>query len=109
MMVQESPENPPWLKAHAASGGVVIHVLAQPKASRNEVVGPHGDRLKIRVAAPPVEGAANEELLRFLGKTLGVPGSRLELIRGASAKQKDVRVSGLALADVYRILSGDSS
>jgi uncharacterized protein (TIGR00251 family) len=86
---------PAWLTETA--DGVVLRILVQPKASRTEVVGPHGEppRLRIRVAAPPVDGAANEELLRFLKKALGVPGSQLELVRGHSSKQKDVLCKSL--------------
>jgi len=95
---------PAWLGVE--KGSVVVHVLAQPKASRSEVVGPHGEppRLRIRVAAPPVDGEANEELLRFLKKRLRGPGVTLELVRGQTSKQKDVRVVGLAAEDVVEKL-----
>lgn len=65
-----------------------IHVHAQPGAKRTEVVGLHGDALKIRIQAPPLEGRANEELIRFLAETLGVPRSRVSLIRGDKSRSK---------------------
>lgn len=97
----------PWL--HAQDNGVIIQVLAQPKASRSEVVGPHGEppRLKIRIAAPPVDGEANEELLRFLKKKLGVPSTQLILIRGQTSKMKDILCVGLASEEIQTKL-GDS-
>ncbi len=76
---------------------IVIH--AQPRASRSEVVGLHGDALKVRLAAPPVDGAANLELIRVMAKVLGVPKSSVEVTRGHSSKSKVVRVSGLAVED----------
>jgi len=87
--------------------GAVIHILVQPRASRTQVVGPHGDpvRLKIRIAAPPVDGAANEELLRFLKKCLELSAKSLELIRGEGARQKDVLCFGKSAAEVREKLS----
>jgi uncharacterized protein len=69
----------------------VLRLHVQPGARRTEVAGLHGDRLKIRVAAPPVDGAANEELLRFLKERVG---GRFELLRGHASRAKDVRCVG---------------
>ena len=77
------------------TGGVLIRVHVQPRAARSEVVGHHGDALKIRLKAPPVDGAANEELLRFLSEQLGKPGSAVTLIRGATSRAKTVAVHGM--------------
>jgi uncharacterized protein len=88
----------------AARDGVLLKLWIQPGASKTKVAGPHGDRLKIQVAAPPVEGAANEELLRFLKKTLGVPLSNLELVRGASSRQKDVFCRGIQADEASKLL-----
>jgi len=71
--------------------GVLLRLQAQPRASRTEVVGLQGDRLKIRIAAPPVDGAANQELLRFLKKQLGCP---VALVSGETTKYKDVLCTG---------------
>ncbi|MEK6578173.1 MAG: DUF167 domain-containing protein [Bdellovibrionota bacterium] len=85
---------PNWLEKTPT--GILIKTLVQPKASKSEIVGPHGEppRLKIRVAAPPIDGEANDELLRFLKKTVRIPGVRFELIRGQSSKQKDILCVG---------------
>jgi uncharacterized protein (TIGR00251 family) len=86
--------------------GVLLRIWAQPKASRTQVTGLHGEppRLRIQIAAPPVDGAANEELLRFLKKALGIPASRIELIRGATSKHKDVLCRGLSAAEAQAVL-----
>jgi uncharacterized protein (TIGR00251 family) len=80
------------------SKGIVIHIKAQPKASKTQVVGLYGDppRLKIKIAAPPINGRANEELLKFLKHRLGVPISRLSLIRGDTSPNKDVLCMGVS-------------
>lgn len=71
---------------------LILHV--QPRAARTEVVGRHGDAIKIRIQAPPVDGAANEELLRFLAERLGIPRSGLRLLAGESSRRKRVAVAG---------------
>ena len=70
----------------------LLEVYAAPKAHKSRVVGLHGDRLKIQLAAPPVDGAANVELIRFLSKTLDIPKSQLELTRGMTDRRKAVRI-----------------
>lgn len=82
-----------WLEK--TPSGTLLRIQVQPKASKTEVTGVHGDRLKIRIAAPPVDGAANEELLRFLKKKLGVPASQITLLRGHTSKMKDVLCVGV--------------
>ncbi len=79
------------------SKGIVLHIKAQPKASKTKIVGLHGDppRLKIKIAAPPVDGQANEALLKFLKEVLEIPLSRLSLIRGATSPAKDVLCMGV--------------
>ena len=64
----------------------------QPKASSDEFAGLHGDRLKIRLTAPPIEGKANAHLLAFLGKAFGVAKSQVSLISGELNRQKRVRI-----------------
>ena len=78
----------------AMPGGVVISVHVQPRASRTESTGIHGHALKIRVAAPPAEGAANDELCRFFARRCDVPLSAVEILSGAGSRQKRVFVKG---------------
>lgn len=74
--------------------GAVLSVHVQPKASASECVGFHGDAIKIRVAAPPVDGAANNELIRFLARELSIPATSVQIQSGASGRHKRVLVKG---------------
>lgn len=67
---------------------LVLCVRAQPRSSRDEIVGPHGESLKVRITAPPVEGKANAHLRRFLAKTFKVPATHVELLAGATSRAK---------------------
>jgi len=81
-----------------------LHIRVQPRASRTEISGEHGHELKIRVASPPVDGEANEELCRYIAKKLGVAKSRVVLIAGSSSKSKVLEVVGVEGAAVKRAL-----
>ena len=74
--------------------GAVLSVYIQPKASATECVGIYGDAIKIRVAAPPVDGAANDELIRFLARQLSIPTASVRIHSGASGRHKHVLVKG---------------
>jgi uncharacterized protein (TIGR00251 family) len=81
-----------------------LDIYVQPRASRTEVVGVHGHAIKIRVAAPPVEGAANVAILRFLAKQLRVRPTAITLIAGASSRKKRVRIEGVTDAEARSAL-----
>lgn len=83
-----------------------LAVVVQPRASKSEVAGRHGDAVKVRIAAPPVDDAANEELVRFLAETLGVRRARVTVIHGASARRKQVEIEGMSDAAALRALLG---
>jgi len=87
-----------WIRE--TSEGVLVSLLIQPRASKNEISGPQGDRLKVRLTAPPVEGAANKMCVAFLAKCLGVSKSTLEIVAGQSSRQKQVLVHGARLEAV---------
>ncbi len=72
-----------------------LHVRLQPRAKREEVVGPRDGVLVVRVTAPPVDGRANAALCKLLGRLLGVPPSSVAVVRGLSGRDKVVRVDGL--------------
>lgn len=74
---------------------VEIEIRVQPRAGRTEVVGIHGRRIKIRIAAPPVDGKANTELIEFLAATFGVARSQVELLSGETSRNKRVRIHGI--------------
>ena len=74
--------------------GAVLSVHIQPKASTTECVGIHGDAIKIRVAAPPIEGAANDELIRFLARRLSIPVISVQIKSCAGGRHKRVLLKG---------------
>lgn len=76
----------------------------QPRASRSEVIGLHGDEIRLRVAAPPVDGAANEAVVRLLADRLGVPRAAVEVAAGMAARSKVLLVTGITLAEAARRL-----
>lgn len=77
-----------------------------PGARATAVAGRHGDALKIRVAAPPADGAANAALIRFLAARLGIPRKAIEITAGQSGRRKIVSITGLEAATALRILEG---
>ena len=81
---------PAWCRREGDT--LVLLLRLQPRASRDEVVGPQGDRLKVRVTAPPVEGAANTHLARFLAREFGVPPSQVEVVAGHAGREKRVAI-----------------
>jgi uncharacterized protein (TIGR00251 family) len=87
------------------SNTIVVHVV--PRAKVTEVAGRHGDAIRIRLAAPPVDGAANDELIRFLAKRLDVSRSAVRIVRGITGRRKTVSVNGLTSDDLRRRLVTD--
>jgi len=76
-------------------GGVILSVYVQPKASKTEFVGMHGDALKFRVAAPPVEGEANTELCRHLAKLFSLPQRGVSISSGQASRNKRIQLLGV--------------
>ena len=91
-----------WLRSAAADVVLTLHI--QPGAKKSEVAGLHGDALKIRLAAPPVDGKANECLIAFLAEQLSVAKSRVEFISGTSSRAKRVRLHDMTKESVMRLL-----
>jgi uncharacterized protein len=88
----------------ATAQGVRLRLRIQPRASRTEVAGLHGELLRIRLAAPPVDGAANDELVRFLAQLLEVPRRAVTITAGHGSRQKTVAVAGVGPAEAARAL-----
>jgi uncharacterized protein len=84
---------PIWLRASGAD--VVLSLHIQPGAKKTEVAGLHGESLKIRLHAPPVDGKANDALIAFLAERLDVPKARVVLEAGQTSRSKRVRVVGV--------------
>ena len=83
-----------------------LHVRLQPRARRDEAVGERGEQLVIRVNAPPVDGRANAALCTLIAKIVGVPTSRVRLVRGQTSRDKVVRVEGVTQAVLRDALLG---
>jgi uncharacterized protein (TIGR00251 family) len=88
----------------ATSAGIRLRLRVQPRAARTELAGRHGDALKIRVAAPPVDGEANVELIRFLARVLNVPRTSVSIAAGSGGRSKMVAVEGIAADEAARRL-----
>lgn len=96
-IVQDSPE------------GAVLTIHVQPKAARTEFVGLHGEALKFRVAAPPTDGAANEELCSHLAQRFGLSKSRVVLCSGSASRYKRVLLRDVSSRLVREVLKIDAS
>ncbi|MFA7613724.1 MAG: DUF167 family protein [Candidatus Caldatribacteriota bacterium] len=72
--------------------GTLLRLYIQPGASKSNWDGIHGERIKLRIKAPPVDGAANEALVAFLAKSFGISKSKIQIIRGETSRQKDLLV-----------------
>ena len=84
-------------------GTVRFRVRVQPRASTNEIVGVHDGALRVRLHAPPVDGAANDALVDFLAEQLAVSRRLVRIVTGASSRLKTVEVAGVAPSDVERL------
>jgi uncharacterized protein (TIGR00251 family) len=87
---------------------VSLEVRVTPRAKKNEVVGWHQNHvLIVKVAAPPVGGQANEELVRFLAERLGIPPSSISMVRGHTSRQKLMEIQGLTEEEIrHRLRTG---
>lgn len=83
--------------------GLLIKVRVQPRAGRDALAGRLGDALKVRLAAPPVEGEANRALVALLARAFGTSKSAITLVAGETAREKLVRIAGATLADWERV------
>lgn len=88
-----------------AGSSVRFQVRVQPRASRTELAGRYGEAVRIRLAAPPADGAANRELVEFLARELGVPKSAVRIVHGATSRSKLVEVDGTTAARVRALVS----
>lgn len=90
-----------------SEGGTVLTVHVQPNASRTECVGIHGDALKIRLASRPIDGAANDELIRFIAAQCAVPRANVRIDAGVGARRKRVSIKGVTAQVVLtRLMPG---
>ena len=82
---------------------LILHCQIQPKASSDEIVGIHGDRLKIRITAPPVDGKANEHIIKMFSKLCKVPKGDIEILQGELGRQKTLRIRSPKILPEYTL------
>lgn len=83
---------------------IVLTLYIQPGAKSSEISGVHGEALKIRLAAPPVEGKANQALIRFLSEKLAIPKQAITLLSGETNRNKRVQIIGLSVEAIENVL-----
>ena len=87
--------------------GLTFAVRVVPRASRSEIAGEYNGALRVRIAAAPVEGAANRELIKVLAKSFKLPQNAVEIVSGANAKNKIVRIRGANAAKLEQLVPSD--
>ena len=95
----------PVLRIDGRNGVVRFAVHVRPRASRSEIAGLHGEALKVRLAAPPVDGAANAALIELLAEVLGVSRQLVQIAAGQHSRNKVVEVAGLSVESVQRLVT----
>lgn len=93
---------PSWLSERP--DGIILQLLVQPRASKNEIVGAVGDELKLRLTSPPVEGAANRLCCEYLAKLFGVAKSAVTLESGETSRHKRLHLKGVSAAAALQVL-----
>jgi len=101
-----APATPVWWHLDARDGRLTLDLHIQPGASRTEVAGEHGDRLKLRVAAPPVDGAANRAVVEFVAERLNVARATVSVVRGTTSRAKTVAVADARALSPACLLGG---
>jgi uncharacterized protein (TIGR00251 family) len=91
------------IDARETTGGIIFAVKAVPNAGKTGAVGVHNGMLKVKIAAQPERNKANEELIDYLSETLGVRKSQVEIIKGALARQKTVKITGITKQDIRKL------
>ena len=84
------------LRIQETADGVQVYIHAQPRARRNEIVGTHDGALKIKIAAPPVDDAANRAIVDYFADLLGVPKSRVRIVAGLKSRNKTLSIEGVS-------------
>ena len=92
------------LRLNAIAGGVRLTVRVQPRAAASEIAGVHGEALKVRLTAPPVDGAANEALVEFLAGTFEIPKRAVTIVSGSSSRLKVVELTGITVDRVRSLV-----
>ena len=92
-------------KDNKAAVSATLTIRIQPRAAKNEIIMTDNGGIKIRLTAPPVDGAANESLVKFLSDILSIAKSGVEIVSGHTSREKVVRINGMTEAEVRRLLN----
>lgn len=84
--------------------GIVVAVRVIPRASRSEIVGEHDGSLKVRICSPPVDGAANAEIIRLFAKHFGVSKSEVSIVSGETSKNKRIKIENLSVSKFEELI-----
>jgi uncharacterized protein len=84
--------------------GVILQIHVVPRSGKSEIAGVHGDALKLKIAAPPVEGQANAECIRFLSDILGIKKKQVRILSGHKSKKKTVAIEGVGRKDIEAVI-----
>ena len=84
--------------------GIILHVHVVPRSAKSEVSGVQGDALKLKITAPPVEGQANAECIRFLSNVLGIKKKQVKILGGHKSKKKTVAIEGIGRKDIEALI-----
>lgn len=90
--------------SESKDGNLLLEVFIQPQASKNQIIGEHNGSLKIKINAPPVDGAANQELVYFLAKLLKIPKRSIHIIRGETSRHKTLIIEDLNVEELKKRL-----
>ena len=96
------------VEIHEHDGSVTFEVRVVPRSSKSDIVGELDGALKVKLKAPPVDGAANDELIRMLSKELGLPRDDVEIVSGFTSKSKRIRINDLTKPQILAILKAKS-
>jgi len=94
------------LNAHESAGSITVNIVVQTRASKAEMGPMRGDRLRVAVTAPPVDGQANEAVIECLAESLGLPSSAVSILVGLKGRRKTVRIKGLTLEEFLKRVPG---
>jgi len=97
------PALPPWLTS--SPDGLLLSIWAKPRASRTKLAGERDGALAVALAAPPVDGEANAELVKFFSKLLGTPKKNISVAKGATGRSKTLLISGVSEEEALKILT----
>jgi uncharacterized protein (TIGR00251 family) len=85
-------------------GFILLNIRVVPRASKSEIIGEHDGALRVRIASPPVDGAANAAVVKLFAKAFGVARSSVEIVAGQTSKTKQLRISGVTAAEARTAL-----